>query len=79
LDKHELEFDGHFFNRGGSTDETKIKTMEEILGEYPNIVEIEMWDDRLEHVPTFEKWGREQVETGRLKDFSINVVPSGRH
>jgi hypothetical protein len=53
--------------------------MEEILGEYPNIVEIEMWDDRLEHIPTFEKWGREQVETGRLKDFSINVVPSGRH
>lgn len=79
LDKHELEFDGHYFNRGGSTDEAKIKTMEKILDEYPNIQEIEMWDDRLEHIPTFEKWGREQVESGRLKDFSINVVPSGRH
>ena len=38
-----------------------------------------MWDDRLEHIPIFEQWGKEKVESGRLEDFSITVVPAGRH
>lgn len=36
-------------------------------------------DDRLEHIPIFQSWGDSQIESGRLKKFNINVVPTKRH
>lgn len=74
-----LEFDGYYFNRGGSTDVEKIRTLNKLLDEQPTIKIVKMWDDRLEHIPIFEQWGKEKVESGRLEDFSITVVPAGRH
>lgn len=79
LSKHGLVFDGYFFNRGGSTDEAKKKTLDRILADNPNITSVEMWDDRQEHIPIFEAWGKEKMEEGRLTNFHINVVPAGRH
>jgi hypothetical protein len=74
-----LEFDGYYFNRGGSTDVEKIRTLNKVLDEQPSIKVVKMWDDRLEHIPIFEQWGKEKVESGVLEDFNITVVPAGRH
>lgn len=79
LDANNLKFDEYHFNRGGSTDVAKIKTMESLLVKYPNTKELEMWDDRLEHIPVFQSWGDNLVKIGRLKNFNINVVPANRH
>ncbi len=79
LDSKGLKFDEYHFNRGGSTDTAKIKTMESLLEKYPTTKIVEMWDDRLEHIPIFQAWGDNLVKTGRLEDFKINVVPADRH
>jgi hypothetical protein len=74
-----LKFHEYHFNRGGSTDSAKKKTFDQILSQHPSIKEVELWDDREEHIPIFQAWGDEQVESGRLNKFNINVVPSTRH
>lgn len=79
LDAKGLTFDEYHFNRGGSTETAKIKTMESLLEKYPKVYELEMWDDRLEHIPIFQAWGDNLVKSGRLKKFNINVVPADRH
>ena len=79
LKSNGLEFDGYYFNKGGATDVEKIRTLNKILGEQPTIELVKMYDDRLEHISIFEQWGKEKVESGRLSDFNITVVPSSRH
>ena len=79
LDSKGLTFDEYHFNRGGSTETAKMKTMESLLEKYPKVYELEMWDDRLEHIPVFQSWGDNLVKSGRLKKFNINVVPADRH
>ena len=74
-----LEFDEYHFNRGGSTDVAKIKTMEDILRRINTIREIHMFDDREEHIPVFQKWGDDMVEKGIIDKFDITVVPAARH
>ncbi len=77
-DKH-LTFDEYHFNRGGSTDTAKIKTMEDILRRVNTIREIHMWDDREEHIPVFQAWGDNMVKQGVIDKFDITVVPAARH
>ena len=77
-DKH-LTFDEYHFNRGGSTDTAKIKTMEDILRRVNTIREIHMWDDREEHIPVFQAWGDNMVKQGVIDKFDITVVPETRH
>jgi hypothetical protein len=79
LDLNGLEFDGYYYNRCGSTDVEKIKTLNELLEKYPSIKIVEQWDDRLEHIPIFEEWGKKNVLAGKIKDFKINVVFSDHH
>jgi hypothetical protein len=79
LDKHELEFYEYHFNKGGKTEVAKIKTFDKILEQHPSIKEVTLWDDREEHIPIFQAWGDEQVDSGRLDKFNIVVVPSTRH
>lgn len=74
LDSHGFEFDEYILNRGGSTDVAKIKTMEHLLDKWTDVTFIEMWDDRLSHIPIFQAWGEAQLASGRLTHFKINVV-----
>jgi hypothetical protein len=78
-DKHELEFDEYHFNNGGATETFKMKTLDRLLIKYQDIKEVALWDDRLEHIPHFEQWGKTAVTDGRIKDFEITVVPADRH
>jgi FMN phosphatase YigB (HAD superfamily) len=79
LDEKGYSFDGYYYNNGGRTDAEKIKTLNMLLDKHPTIEFVEMWDDRLEHIPVFEQWGKTKVEEGRLKDFQVNVVLSNHH
>jgi FMN phosphatase YigB (HAD superfamily) len=79
LDSKNLSFDEYHYNRGGSTDVAKIKTLDDLLERYPNVIDVEMWDDRDEHLPIFQAWGDKLVSKGRLKSFKINHVPAERH
>ena len=80
LKKFNLSFDGYFYKMVGSgTDIAKINTINRILEKYPSIKSVEMWDDRLSHVPIFEAWGKDTCMSGRLDDFNINVIFSNHH
>jgi FMN phosphatase YigB (HAD superfamily) len=78
LESHELKFDEYHYNNGGSTEISKIKTMDSLLEKYPDVREINMWDDRLAHIPIFKNWGDNQIKLGRIDVFNITVVPSTR-
>ena len=75
----QLTFDEYHFNRGGSTDTAKIKTMEDVLRRVNTIREIHMWDDRQEHIPVFQAWGDYMIKQGVIDKFDITVVPTARH
>lgn len=79
LDMHNLKFHEYHFNRGGSTETAKKKTFDQLLSQHPTIKEVQLWDDREEHIPVFQAWGDEKVESGKLDKFNITVVPSARH
>lgn len=75
LDKKGLVFDKYIYNRGGNTLDAKLKSLDDMIKVYPNVKSVEMWDDRLEHIPSFEKWGKEHPEL----EFKMNIVPGSHH
>lgn len=76
LNKHNLHFDEYYYNDGGSTDKFKLSILDKLINKYENVEYVEMWDDRLEHIPKFEAWGKENIINGNIKDFNINVILS---
>jgi len=58
LDKYNIKFDEYLFNNKGSTLDFKIQELEALRKKFPNAKTFEMWDDREEHFPYFEKWGK---------------------
>ena len=76
LNKYNLHFDEYHYNNGGSTDKFKLSVLDSLIKKYSNTEYVEMWDDRLEHIPQFESWGKENIINGNIKDFNINVILS---
>lgn len=77
LDKYEFKFDDVVlngdsrFNKGrGDTLSYKLRYLGSLSKTFPNLKEIEFWDDRDEHMPTFKQWA---------KDRSIKVVINHVH
>jgi hypothetical protein len=58
LNSHGIKFDDYLFNDKGSTIEFKIHELESLIKKFPNATVVEMWDDREEHFPFFERWGK---------------------
>lgn len=79
LESKGLKFDEYHYNRGGETSYSKRKTMDKLLEKYKDVTHIEMWDDRLAHIPAFEEWGQAHVASGRLTHFNINLVKGNHH
>ena len=73
-----LKFHKTLLSTGGSTDTFKLKTLDMLVKEYPDS-EIHMWEDRLEHIPIFEEWGKKNSLEGKITGFEITVIPAGRH
>lgn len=79
LDAKGLTFDEYHYNRGGATEFAKMKSMEKLLEKYKDVTEMELWDDRLPHIPIFEAFLQKQVDDGRITSFKINVVNGTHH
>ncbi len=79
LDAHNLTFHEHHLNTGGRTENVKMRTIEKLLKKYNDVTDVELWDDRLEHIPIFEAFGQRLVADKALNSFVINVVPADRH
>lgn len=62
--------DAYFFNDSHDTLSFKLKKMEMLKNEFPDAKIMEMWEDRVEHIPHFENWGKINYGTG----FIMNVV-----
>ena len=58
---------------------SNLRRMDTLLKQYPEVTEIEMWDDRIAHISRFQEWGDKQIASGRLNKFKINVVPTTHH
>ncbi len=78
LDKYELKFDEKLYNTGGDTFSVKVKQIEKLLEENPDIIEIEIYEDREPHINQFEVLFNEMVSKGVLKSFKINHIHSER-
>ena len=74
LEAKKLKFDRHYYNTGGSTLDNKIRTIEYLLSKYPTITDIHLFDDRDEHIPTFEKFGEDLIKAKKLINFKITHV-----
>lgn len=74
LTSHGLVFHEIHLNHGGSTDTVKIKTLSELLDKYPTITDVELWDDRASHQEIFNNWGFDQLASGRIEKFKLNLV-----
>ena len=70
------QFDYYLFNTGGRTLNNKINHLNNLLNRYPNIREVELWDDRTPHFETFEEWGQKLIDVGRIDYFHLNKVKS---
>lgn len=79
LDAKGLEFDEIHLNTGGRTENVKMRTISKLLKKFPEVTQVEAWDDRIEHIPIFEKFGEDLVKSGRLVSFIMNIVPADRH
>jgi len=53
-----LVFDEYHFKDIDNTLLSKVNKIEELLHRYPNVEEIEMWEDRKHHAKAFEIWGK---------------------
>lgn len=69
LDKYGFEFDDVILNgdrrysgkgMDNNTMAFKIRVLGDMVNQFPNIEELEFWDDRLEHVATFKQWAKQQ-------------------
>jgi len=79
LDKNGFTFDGYYYNTRGETSAYKIGELNRILNANPNIVDVTLYDDRDQHIPTFQTWGDELVANGRLTNFTMNHIKGEHH
>ena len=70
------KFDKYYFNTGGDTFDIKIKQIEELLTQYPDIQVIEMWEDRESHIKKFKEYFNKNHSDIEL---IINHIKSGHH
>ncbi len=63
-------FDAYYFNDVSNTPTFKLAKMEFLKNEFPHVKNMVMWEDRVEHIPIFQKWGEENYGEG----FVMNVV-----
>jgi FMN phosphatase YigB (HAD superfamily) len=78
LDTHGLDFAEYHFNTGGATETIKMRVMSKLINKFPD-AELHIWEDRVEHIAIFATYLQEKVDTGKLKGFTITLVPANRH
>ncbi len=56
---HNIYFKEYHYKSNGDTLTSKLNTIKSLLNRFPQVKEIEMWEDREAHVIAFEEWGKE--------------------
>jgi hypothetical protein len=74
LHKHNLEFDEAYFNNTNDTLSFKMKKLTEIVQQYPHCQEIEIFEDRTAHIPSFEEWGVNLQEYDPNYKFTLHHI-----
>ena len=59
LHSYDIIFDEYHYKDDGDTLTSKFNTLKSLLNRFPNVEEIEMYEDREPHAISFEEWGRE--------------------
>lgn len=67
-----LSFDEYKLNTGGPTDKFKMRVFEDYLKEYPHLEEMVIIDDRVDHLPIWREWAKENSGLG----LKIKVIDS---
>lgn len=70
LDSVGLKFDEYHFCPGGDTLKFKLSVLERLLKKFETVNFVEMWDDRPEHIVSFE----EKLEHLGIPKFKVNLV-----
>lgn len=70
LDTNGIAFDRYEFKRFGRTFDDKTYKITKLLEEHPNVTEVEMWEDRVEHIEGFTEWFKDKPNI----NFKINFV-----
>jgi len=59
LHSYDIVFDEYHYKDDGDTLTSKFNTIKSLLNRFPNVEEIEMYEDREPHAIAFEEWGKE--------------------
>lgn len=71
LADNDYVFDEYRYNYGGSTINNKLKQINEIMKNNPDLDYISLYDDRLEHIPMFKDLLVKFKKSGRIDRFNI--------
>lgn len=71
LNNHNIpELDDYLLNYGGNTLQFKLKEMDRLRKQFINLEKYIMWEDRMDHIPHFQKWGDENFG----HNFNLNII-----
>jgi len=72
---HNIYFKEYHYKSNGDTLTSKLNTIKSLLNRFPQVKEIEMWEDREAHVIAFEEWGIENGINIKVNYITDDVVP----
>lgn len=72
---HNIYFKEYHYKSNGDTLTSKLNTIKSLLNRFPQVREIEMWEDREAHVIAFEEWGKENGINIKVNYITDDVVP----
>ena len=75
MDAYEISFDRYYYLFSGQlTLPFKCNTIEMILREFPTIADLEVWEDREEHVSKFNDFAKYLTKGKNLDSYKIHAV-----
>ena len=72
---HNIYFKEYHYKSNGDTLTSKLNTIKSLLNRFPQVKEVEMWEDREAHVIAFEEWGKENGINIKVNYITDGVVP----
>jgi len=72
---HNIYFKEYHYKSDGDTLTSKLNTIKSLLNRFPQVREIEMWEDREAHVIAFEEWGKENGINIKVNYITDDVIP----
>lgn len=72
---HNIYFKEYHYKSDGDTLTSKLNTIKSLLNRFPQVKDIEMWEDREAHVIAFEEWGKENGINIKVNYITDDVIP----